>query len=97
MTHDPALKPATPLANASRRRFPGESDDDRRTIASRANAGRFRCPVFSKGTTRSSPTTGCSARNASGPVDAMPIWTILDMTPGGRGKDWYPKLSYEEG
>ncbi|MFP3534535.1 DUF899 domain-containing protein, partial [Burkholderia sp. SIMBA_042] len=25
----------------------------------------------------------------------MPIWTVLDMTPGGRGKDWYPKLEYE--
>jgi predicted dithiol-disulfide oxidoreductase (DUF899 family) len=24
----------------------------------------------------------------------MPIWTILDVTPEGRGTDWYPKLSY---
>jgi predicted dithiol-disulfide oxidoreductase (DUF899 family) len=24
----------------------------------------------------------------------MPIWTILDMTPQGRGTDWYPKLNY---
>jgi predicted dithiol-disulfide oxidoreductase (DUF899 family) len=23
-----------------------------------------------------------------------PLWTILDLTPGGRGKDWYPKLEY---
>ena len=22
----------------------------------------------------------------------MPIWTILDVTPEGRGTDWYPKL-----
>jgi hypothetical protein len=22
----------------------------------------------------------------------MPLWTVLDMTPGGRGRDWYPKL-----
>ncbi len=22
----------------------------------------------------------------------MPLWTILDLTPGGRGTDWYPKL-----
>jgi predicted dithiol-disulfide oxidoreductase (DUF899 family) len=30
-----------------------------------------------------------------GAPDAMPIWTVLDMTPGGRGTDWYPKLSYD--
>jgi predicted dithiol-disulfide oxidoreductase (DUF899 family) len=24
----------------------------------------------------------------------MPLWTVLDMTPGGRGSDWYPKLEY---
>ncbi|WP_049623049.1 DUF899 family protein [Frateuria defendens] len=29
-----------------------------------------------------------------GAPDPMPIWTILDMTPEGRGTDWYPKLSY---
>jgi predicted dithiol-disulfide oxidoreductase (DUF899 family) len=26
--------------------------------------------------------------------DVAALWSILDMTPGGRGKDWYPKLSY---
>jgi predicted dithiol-disulfide oxidoreductase (DUF899 family) len=29
-----------------------------------------------------------------GAPDLMPIWTILDATPEGRGKDWYPKLNY---
>jgi predicted dithiol-disulfide oxidoreductase (DUF899 family) len=29
-----------------------------------------------------------------GAPDLMPIWTILDSTPEGRGKDWYPKLEY---
>jgi predicted dithiol-disulfide oxidoreductase (DUF899 family) len=24
----------------------------------------------------------------------MPIWNILDTTPEGRDKDWYPKLEY---
>jgi predicted dithiol-disulfide oxidoreductase (DUF899 family) len=24
----------------------------------------------------------------------MPIWTILDVTPEGRGGTWYPKLNY---
>lgn len=26
--------------------------------------------------------------------DIAPLWSILDLTPEGRGTDWYPKLSY---
>jgi predicted dithiol-disulfide oxidoreductase (DUF899 family) len=26
--------------------------------------------------------------------DLMPLWTVLDCTPEGRGTDWYPKLDY---
>ena len=26
--------------------------------------------------------------------DHMPLWLILDITPEGRGTDWYPKLEY---
>jgi predicted dithiol-disulfide oxidoreductase (DUF899 family) len=29
-----------------------------------------------------------------GAPDIAALWTILDLTPGGRGTDWYPKLSY---
>lgn len=29
-----------------------------------------------------------------GAVELQPLWNILDLTPGGRGADWYPKLSY---
>jgi predicted dithiol-disulfide oxidoreductase (DUF899 family) len=29
-----------------------------------------------------------------GAPDPMPLWTLLDMTPEGRGRDWYPKLAY---
>ena len=29
-----------------------------------------------------------------GAPDLMPIWTILDATPEGRGTDWYPRLDY---
>lgn len=29
-----------------------------------------------------------------GAPDLDPLWTLLDTTPDGRGKDWYPKLSY---
>lgn len=34
---------------------------------------------------------GQDARQAP---DIASLWTILDLTPGGRGSDWYPKLSY---
>ena len=29
-----------------------------------------------------------------GAPDLTPLWTVLDVTPGGRGADWYPKLDY---
>lgn len=29
-----------------------------------------------------------------GAPDLMPLWTILDVTPDGRGTNWYPKLNY---
>ena len=29
-----------------------------------------------------------------GAPDLMPLWTILDVTPEGRGTEWYPKLNY---
>lgn len=29
-----------------------------------------------------------------GAPDPMPIWNFLDMTPEGRGADWYPSLEY---
>jgi predicted dithiol-disulfide oxidoreductase (DUF899 family) len=31
-----------------------------------------------------------------GAPDPTPIWNILDLTPGGRGTDWYPKLDYPQ-
>lgn len=44
-----------------------------------------------------SEMTGEMADPGQDPRDAPDIaslWNILDLTPGGRGKDWYPKLSY---
>ena len=32
-----------------------------------------------------------------GAPDPTPLWNILDLTPGGRGTDWYPKLDYPVG
>jgi predicted dithiol-disulfide oxidoreductase (DUF899 family) len=29
-----------------------------------------------------------------GAPDLDPLWTILDLTPAGRGSTWYPKLEY---
>ena len=26
--------------------------------------------------------------------DLMPLWNVLDLTPEGRGADWYPKIMY---
>lgn len=26
--------------------------------------------------------------------DIASLWSVLDLTPGGRGTDWYPRLSY---
>ncbi len=31
-----------------------------------------------------------------GAPDLDSLWLMLDLTPEGRGTDWYPKLSYEE-
>lgn len=30
-----------------------------------------------------------------GAPDPTPLWTLLDLTPDGRGTDWYPKLEYD--
>ena len=29
-----------------------------------------------------------------GAPDPTPLWNLLDLTPGGRGTDWYPQLTY---
>jgi predicted dithiol-disulfide oxidoreductase (DUF899 family) len=41
--------------------------------------------------------TGATAdpgQDPRGAPDPGPLWTLLDMTPEGRGRDWYPKLEY---
>jgi len=40
------------------------------------------------------PETADPGRDPSGAPDPMPLWNILDWTPGGRGTDWYPSLEY---
>jgi predicted dithiol-disulfide oxidoreductase (DUF899 family) len=38
--------------------------------------------------------TADPGQDPRGAPDLDPLWTILDTTPDGRGKDWYPQLSY---
>jgi len=38
--------------------------------------------------------TADPGQDPRGAPDPSPLWTVLDLTPEGRGADWYPKLSY---
>lgn len=38
--------------------------------------------------------TADPGQDPRGAPDLMPLWTILDSAPEGRGTDWYPKLKY---
>jgi predicted dithiol-disulfide oxidoreductase (DUF899 family) len=38
--------------------------------------------------------TADPGQDPRGAPDLMPLWTVLDATPEGRGVDWYPKLEY---
>lgn len=40
------------------------------------------------------PQTSDPGQDPRGAPDPMPIWSILDLTPAGRGTDWYPQLEY---
>ena len=40
-------------------------------------------------------STADPGQDPRGAPDLMPLWTILDSTPEGRGTDWYPSLSYD--
>ncbi len=38
--------------------------------------------------------TADPGQDPRGAPDLSPLWNVLDMTPEGRGADWYPKLDY---
>jgi len=40
-------------------------------------------------------STADPGQDPRGAPDAAPLWNLLDMTPGGRGGDWYPSLDYK--
>jgi predicted dithiol-disulfide oxidoreductase (DUF899 family) len=37
-----------------------------------------------------------AGQDPRGAVEIAPLWTVLDLTPGGRGTNWYPKLEYPD-
>jgi predicted dithiol-disulfide oxidoreductase (DUF899 family) len=40
------------------------------------------------------PETADPGQDPRGAPDIDPLWTLLDLTPEGRGTTWYPKLDY---
>jgi predicted dithiol-disulfide oxidoreductase (DUF899 family) len=40
------------------------------------------------------PATADPGQDPRGAPDIDPLWVMLDLTPEGRGTDWYPKLEY---
>ncbi|RDI99896.1 DUF899 domain-containing protein [Dyella solisilvae] len=38
--------------------------------------------------------TSDPGQDPRGAPDLMPLWTVLDCVPEGRGADWYPRLDY---
>ena len=39
--------------------------------------------------------TADPGQDARGAPDPTPLWNILDLTPAGRGTDWFPALAYD--
>ena len=39
------------------------------------------------------PVLICGLTNSDTDVERSAFWTLLDLTPEGRGKDWRPRLS----
>ena len=82
--------------------FSDTSGDFTRDYVSAADADMPAFNVFTRrdGTIRhfwSGEMGGSTAdpgQDSRGAPDLMPLWTILDSTPEGRGSDWYPKLNY---
>jgi predicted dithiol-disulfide oxidoreductase (DUF899 family) len=40
------------------------------------------------------PATADPGQDPRGSPELDPLWAVLDTTPEGRGKDWYPRLAY---
>jgi predicted dithiol-disulfide oxidoreductase (DUF899 family) len=68
--------------------FPGESPAYRAARQAR-DGDRVRL-FWTSGMTRAMADPGQDPRDAP---DIAPLWSMLDLTPDGRGTDWCPKLS----
>ena len=79
------------------------SGDYTRDYVSKADADMPGYSVFTRrdGTIRHfwsgemGSATADPGQDPRGAPDLDPLWTILDTTPEGRGRTWYPKLSYD--
>jgi predicted dithiol-disulfide oxidoreductase (DUF899 family) len=40
------------------------------------------------------PETADPGQDPRGAPEIAPLWNVLDLTPAGRGTNWYPKLAY---
>jgi predicted dithiol-disulfide oxidoreductase (DUF899 family) len=91
------LTSASQLARANPVRMPNETAEYR---AVRTALLPEETELRRDGTIRhfwSGEMTGSTAdpgQDPRGAPDAAPPWMVLDCTPEGRGKDWYPQLDY---
>lgn len=60
------------------------------TVYQRADSGQVRL-FWASEMTKEMADPGQDPRDAP---DLGVLWSVLDLTPGGRGTDWYPKLRY---
>ena len=67
-----------------------DGGDDAASTSSRAATERS----GTSGAARWASESADPGQDPRGAPDLMPLWTILDVTPEGRGTDWYPKLEY---
>lgn len=56
------------------------------------NASNSKVRLFWKG--EMTGTMADEGKDPRGGPDFAPLWTVLDLTPEGRGDKWYPKLEY---
>jgi predicted dithiol-disulfide oxidoreductase (DUF899 family) len=68
---------------------PDGGDDAAYNVFTRRNGGVYHFWGGEMGGETADP-----GQDPRGAPDLMPIWTILDTVPEGRGADWYPSLEY---
>ena len=69
---------------------PDGSENPALTVYAKDKNGTVRL-FWASGMRREMADPGQDPRDAP---DVASLWSVLDLTPGGRGTDWYPKLQY---